>query len=165
MTTAGSDAHPTERNPPPPDDAPTKRGTKRSTNNDDDDDEAMDAKRQIRAARRLLQCPVCLDTFAGAVVECNACAQVFCESCLQACLTRQSRRCPLCRCDPTPARRNKPIERLVAMLPSLCPFELEDAELTRATAARPLCTVYERPSDRSGSRGLCVVDVFELQGR
>ena len=92
MTTAGSDARPTERNPPPPDDASTKRGTKRSTNNDDDDDEAMDAKRlcaQIRATGRLFQCPVCLDTFAGAVVECNACAQVFCESCLQVQIQRR----------------------------------------------------------------------------
>ncbi|KDO30668.1 hypothetical protein SPRG_04569 [Saprolegnia parasitica CBS 223.65] len=133
-----ADARPTERNPPSPDDAATKRGTKRSTH-----DEAMDAKRlcaQIRAASRLFQCPVCLDTFAGAVVECNACAQVFCEACLTACLVRQSGRCPLCRCDPTPTRRNKPVERLVAMLPTHCPFELDSALLTRSRARRPHCT-------------------------
>ncbi|OQR97557.1 hypothetical protein THRCLA_06913 [Thraustotheca clavata] len=78
--------------------------------------------RHVRArAHRPFRCPICLDTYQDRVLECSVCANVFCASCIEECLKRKKDQCPMCRSDPSPLRRNKPIERLVAMLPEACP--------------------------------------------
>ncbi|KAG9400418.1 hypothetical protein AC1031_010640 [Aphanomyces cochlioides] len=101
----------------------------------------QDVRDAYATAQRPFRCPICLDTLGDIVVECAECAHVFCDPCLRESLKRNEK-CPLCRCKPTPLRRNKPIERLVAALPETCPF-LENgcwASLTRATASHHALT-------------------------
>ncbi|OQR97820.1 hypothetical protein ACHHYP_20453 [Achlya hypogyna] len=132
----------------------TKRAVTDSSTEDTEDDEAHEllqaakrarvcdaarAKRrraQQQRAQRPFRCPVCLETLSGTILECGECAHVFCEACLRECLKRQQR-CPMCRRDPAPLRRNRPVERLVASLPEACPFLDMGcwAVLTRATAS------------------------------
>ncbi|KAF0700708.1 Aste57867_8762 [Aphanomyces stellatus] len=107
-----------------------------------DDESAADVRRRMQVLRdshakvqQPFRCPICLDTFGEIVVECAECAHAFCQPCLLESLKRKDK-CPLCRCVPTPLRRNRPVERLVSALPETCQF-LENgcwAMLTRATA-------------------------------
>ncbi|ETV90994.1 hypothetical protein, variant [Aphanomyces invadans] len=92
----------------------------------------------VATAHQAFRCPICLDTYGDMVVECAECAHVFCDPCMRESLKRKDK-CPLCRCNPMPLRRCKPIERLVAALPEACAFldnGCFDVTLTRATAFR-----------------------------
>ncbi|RHY34644.1 hypothetical protein DYB32_000792 [Aphanomyces invadans] len=75
----------------------------------------------VATAHQAFRCPICLDTYGDMVVECAECAHVFCDPCMRESLKRKDK-CPLCRCNPMPLRRCKPIERLVAALPEACAF-------------------------------------------
>lgn len=71
------------------------------------------------ALQNHLICPMCLELASNAV-ECTACNNIFCESCVQALKTRS---CPSCRQQDFQTRPSIVVRRMIGSLPQVCPNE------------------------------------------
>ena len=82
------------------------------------DDKLADARNVLAG----LRCAICHDVFVDPVCGVD-CQHVFCSSCIDRALTRQSQ-CPLCRLalDPTQLRQSQPIQALVNDLEVRCDY-------------------------------------------